>query len=498
MLDTTEIGIFTALGVAFAAGLLFLALWGKQNPLRVSAYALIAVAFMYVGFAFRSLDPNSWVAVEMTGVAIFGSLAYMSIIFSPWFLVVGLALHPLWAIVFHYNGSGAVFTPAPFALANAGFDAALALYAVYAILQRAKAKTPAGVAQDKSRARQSQTQKRQGAMNAPAEFDLRHDWSVDEIVAIHDSPLLDLVARANAVHRRHFDPSDVQKAALLSIKTGGCPEDCSYCPQSAHHREVKLDRVDLLGVEEVLGAARTAREAGADRFCMGAAWRSAPRGPRFDAVVEMVRGVRALGMEACVTLGMVDAEQAKSLAEAGLTAYNHNLDTGPEFYGEIITTRTYEDRLETLKAVRGAGLEMCCGGIIGMGESVKDRAGMLAVLAGFDPHPESVPINTLVAVEGTPLAGRPPLDSLDLVRMIATTRIVMPKSRVRLSAGRSFLSREAQILCLVAGANSIFYGEKLLTTGNAGVNEDDALFAALAGRAEEAQCTSTIAFSSPG
>ena len=224
-------------------------------------------------------------------------------------------------------------------------------------------------------------------MNAPAEFDLRHDWNVDEIVAIHDSPLLDLVARANAVHRRHFDPSDVQKAALLSIKTGGCPEDCSYCPQSAHHREVKLDRVDLLGVEEVLGAARTAREAGADRFCMGAAWRSAPRGPRFDAVVEMVRGVRALGMEACVTLGMVDAEQAKSLAEAGLTAYNHNLDTGPEFYGEIITTRTYEDRLETLKAVRGAGLEMCCGGIIGMGESVKDRAGMLAVLAGFDPHP---------------------------------------------------------------------------------------------------------------
>ena len=335
-------------------------------------------------------------------------------------------------------------------------------------------------------------------MNAPAEFDLRHDWSVDEIVAIHDSPLLDLVARANAVHRRHFDPSDVQKAALLSIKTGGCPEDCSYCPQSAHHREVKLDRVDLLGVEEVLGAARTAREAGADRFCMGAAWRSAPRGPRFDAVVEMVRGVRALGMEACMTLGMVDAEQAKSLAEAGLTAYNHNLDTGPEFYGEIITTRTYEDRLETLKAVRGAGLEMCCGGIIGMGESVKDRAGMLAVLAGFDPHPESVPINTLVAVEGTPLAGRPPLDSLDLVRMIATTRIVMPKSRVRLSAGRSLLSREAQILCLVAGANSIFYGEKLLTTGNAGVNEDDALFAALAGRTEEAKCTSTIAFSSPG
>ena len=323
-------------------------------------------------------------------------------------------------------------------------------------------------------------------MNAPTDFGLRHDWTVDEIVAIHDAPLLDLVARASAEHRRHFDPSDVQKAALLSIKTGGCPEDCSYCPQSAHHREVKLDRVELMDAADVLRAAKTAREAGADRFCMGAAWRSAPKGPRFDAVLEMVRGVRAMGMEACVTLGMVDAEQAKSLAAAGLTAYNHNLDTGPEFYGEIISTRTYEDRLETLKAVRGAGLEMCCGGIIGMGESVRDRAGMLAVLAGFDPHPESVPINTLVAVEGTPLAGKPPLDPLDLVRMIATTRIVMPKSRVRLSAGRSFLSREAQILCLVAGANSIFYGDRLLTTGNKGVDEDDALFSALAGRREEA------------
>jgi len=323
-------------------------------------------------------------------------------------------------------------------------------------------------------------------MNAPADFNLRHDWTVDEIVAIHDAPLLELVARASAVHRRFFDPNDVQKAALLSIKTGGCPEDCSYCPQSAHHREVKLDRVDLMGVDDVLGAARTAREAGADRFCMGAAWRSAPEGPRFDTVLEMVRGVRALGMEACVTLGMVNRSQADRLVDAGLTAYNHNLDTGPEFYGEIISTRTYEDRLETLKAVRGAGLEMCCGGIIGMGESVRDRAGMLQVLGGFDPHPESVPINTLVAVEGTPLAQQEPLDPLDLVRMIATTRIVMPKSRVRLSAGRSFLSREAQILCLVAGANSIFYGEKLLTTGNAHINEDDELFAALAGREHSA------------
>jgi biotin synthase len=276
----------------------------------------------------------------------------------------------------------------------------------------------------------------------------------------------------------------------LSIKTGGCPEDCSYCPQSAHHREVKLDRVDLMETAEVLAAAKTARAAGADRFCMGAAWRSAPEGKRFDAVLDMVRGVRALGMEACVTLGMINESQAKRLVDAGLTAYNHNLDTGPEFYGEIITTRTYQDRLDTLKAVRGVGLEMCCGGIIGMGEGVNDRAGMLQTLASFDPHPESVPINALVAVEGTPLAGRARIDPLDLVRMIATTRIVMPKSRVRLSAGRSSMSREAQILCLVAGANSIFYGEKLLTTDNSGLNEDDALFAALAAREATATAAS--------
>ena len=319
-------------------------------------------------------------------------------------------------------------------------------------------------------------------MNAPADFNIRHDWTVDEIVAIHNLPLLDLIAQANAVHRRYHDVNDVQKAALLSIKTGGCPEDCSYCPQSAHHREVKLDRVDLMSTDDVLTAARAAKDAGADRFCMGAAWRSAPKDKRFDAVVDMVKGVRELGMEACVTLGMIDAAQAQRLCDAGLTAYNHNLDTGPEFYGDIITTRTYQDRLETLKAVRGAGLEMCCGGIIGMGEGVRDRAGMLQVLAGFDPHPESVPINTLVAVEGTPLAQQQKVDPLDLVRMIATTRIVMPKARVRLSAGRSFLSREGQILCLVAGANSIFYGEKLLTTGNPDINEDDALFSALAQR----------------
>jgi len=323
-------------------------------------------------------------------------------------------------------------------------------------------------------------------MNAPADFTLRHDWTLEEIVAIHDSPLLELVSRASALHSRFFDPNDVQKAALLSIKTGGCPENCSYCSQSAHHREVKLDRVELMQVDEVLGAAKRAREAGADRFCMGAAWRQAPKGERFDSVLEMVRGVRALGMEACVTLGMLDDGQAKSLVEAGLTAYNHNLDTGPEFYGEIVTTRSYEDRLATLAAVRRAGIEMCCGGIIGMGESVRDRAHMLQVLASFDPHPESVPINALAAIEGTPLAGRPPVDSLELVRMIATTRILMPKSRVRLSAGRSGLSREAQILCLVAGANSIFYGEKLLTAGNPGLDADAALFSALSAQGESA------------
>lgn len=313
----------------------------------------------------------------------------------------------------------------------------------------------------------------------------RHDWSLDEILAIHDQPLLDLVAEANRVHRLHHDPSDVQKASLLSIKTGGCPEDCAYCPQSAHHKEVKLDRVDLMDKDEVLSLARRAREAGADRFCMGAAWRKVRDGKEFDAVLGMVEGVRALGMEACVTLGMLNADQASRLKTAGLTAYNHNLDTGPDYYDKIITTRTYEDRLETLKAVRGAGIEMCTGGIIGMGESVADRAAMLKVLASFDPHPESVPINALVAVKGTPLAKRDPVDPLDLVRMIATARILMPKSRVRLSAGRSSLTREAQVLCLVAGANSIFYGDKLLTTPNAEENEDDALFAALAARSRE-------------
>jgi biotin synthase len=312
---------------------------------------------------------------------------------------------------------------------------------------------------------------------------IRHDWTSDEIVAVHDLPLLELIARANAVHREYHDVNDVQKASLLSVKTGGCPENCGYCPQSAHHREVHLDRVDMMKTDEVLAAAARARSAGADRFCMGAAWREVRDGAPFDSVIEMVRGVRALGMEACATLGMLTAPQANRLKEAGLTAYNHNLDTGPDYYRNIVTTRSYQDRLETLKAVRGAGIEMCCGGIVGMGESVADRAGMLRVLAAFDPHPESVPINALVPVAGTPLGGRERIDPLDFVRMIATTRIVLPASRVRLSAGRSDLSREAQILCMVAGANSIFYGEALLTTANVTENEDNTLFAALAPRA---------------
>jgi len=314
----------------------------------------------------------------------------------------------------------------------------------------------------------------------PADGTIRHDWTVDEIVALHNLPLLELVGRANGVHRAYHDPNEVQKASLLSIKTGGCPEDCAYCSQSARHAEVSLTRESFLNPEKVVGLAARAQEAGADRFCMGAAWRRAKEGKDFEAVLEMVRGVRALGMEACVTLGMLDQGQAERLAEAGLTAYNHNLDTGPDFYKEIVTTRTYEDRIGTLKSVRAAGIELCSGGIIGLGESIRDRAAMLQVLAGFAPHPESVPVNALVAVEGTPLQDRPPVAPLELVRMVATARLVMPASRVRLSAGRSTLSQEAQILCLMAGANSMFYGETLLTTPNADMSADLALFAALA------------------
>jgi len=278
------------------------------------------------------------------------------------------------------------------------------------------------------------------------------------------------------VHRRYHADGQVQLASLLSIKTGACPEDCKYCPQSAHYaKKTGLEREALLDVDDVLAKARLAKKAGATRFCMGAAWREVKDGEAFDSVLAMVRGVRALDMEACVTLGMLTETQATRLAEAGLTAYNHNLDTSPEFYSEIITTRTYQDRLDTLAHVRGAGMQICCGGIIGMGETIEDRARLLQTLATLDPHPESVPINALVPVPGTPLEDQPPVDPLDLVRMVATARILMPTSFVRLSAGRSALSREAQILCFLAGANSIFHGDKLLTTANNDVADDLAL-----------------------
>lgn len=308
---------------------------------------------------------------------------------------------------------------------------------------------------------------------------IRRDWTIDGIVALLTLPLLELVGRANAAHRQHHDPNHVQKASLLSIKTGGCPENCAYCPQSAHHSEVDLTRDRLMNPDQVVALAATAQAAGAERFCMGAAWRQVRDGAEFDAVLAMVTGVRALGMEACVTLGMLKPHQAERLAAAGLTAYNHNLDTSPEFYGQIVTTRTYADRLDTLAIVRSFGIDLCCGGIIGMGETVRDRAAMLHVLSAMVPHPESVPINALVPVAGTPLADRPPIDPLELVRMVAATRLVLPTSVVRLSAGRSALNREAQILCLVAGANSLFYGNRLLTTPNADIGADSDLFAAL-------------------
>ena len=302
---------------------------------------------------------------------------------------------------------------------------------------------------------------------------IRHDYTVEEVRALHDLPLNRLVWQAQSVHQEHHRADEVQLCSLLSVKTGGCQEDCAYCPQSSKHSAMDAER--MMSRDEVLAAAERARAAGATRFCMGAAWREVKDGPAFDNVLEMVRGVRGLGMEACVTLGMLTDEQARRLGEAGLTAYNHNLDTSREFYGRIITTRTFDDRLNTLQRVRQAGITVCSGGIIGMGESINDRCAMLVTLANLDPHPESVPINALVPVEGTPLAGRSPVDPLDLVRMIAVARVIMPGSKVRLSAGRLALSREAQVLCFLAGANSIFYGEKLLTTGNPDVDADQAL-----------------------
>ncbi len=305
----------------------------------------------------------------------------------------------------------------------------------------------------------------------PPEHPIRHDWNVSEVVALHDLPLLDLLHRAQTVHRAFHPPDAVQLCTLLSVKTGGCPEDCSYCPQSSKY-ESPVETEKMLDVESVIASARRAREAGSTRFCMGAAWREVKEGPAFDKVLTMVRGVKELGLEACCTLGMLNESQAKSLKEAGLDAYNHNLDSSKEFYGTIITTRAYEDRLRTLDNVRKAGITVCSGGIIGMGETTRDRARMLVTLANLDPHPESVPINALVPVEGTPLADRPPVDPVELVRMIAAARIMMPRSMVRLSAGRTSLSREAQLLCMMAGANSLFYGDKLLTTPNPDTDDD--------------------------
>ena len=305
----------------------------------------------------------------------------------------------------------------------------------------------------------------------------RHDWCRSEILALLELPLVDLLWQAQQVHREANPGYHVQLASLLSVKTGGCEEDCAYCPQSLHNSSDLSGRPEL-EVEPVLARARTAKQAGADRFCMGWAWREIRDGAPFEAMLAMVRGVRGLGLEACVTAGMLSDSQAAQLAEAGLSAYNHNLDTSPEHYGRIITTRTYQERLETLQRVRTAGISICCGGIIGMGETQTDRAGLLEVLANLDPHPESVPINALVAVEGTPLEELPPVDPLELVRMVATARILMPSARVRLSAGREQLGREAQILCLLAGADSIFYGDTLLTTSNPAVEADRQLLAA--------------------
>jgi biotin synthase len=315
-----------------------------------------------------------------------------------------------------------------------------------------------------------------GEMRALGE--LRHDWTREEVAGIYRTPLTELVFRAQSVHRQSHAPDRVQTCQLISIKTGGCPEDCAYCPQSAHY-DAPVERQGLLDAQHVIEVAREAAERGVTRFCMGAAWRQAPEGAEFERVLEMVRGVSALGMEVCCTLGMLSEGQAHRLKGAGLSAYNHNLDTSPEFYGSIISTRVYDDRLRTLAAVRKAGITVCCGGILGMGEREADRIGLLQQLATLKPHPESVPINMLVRVEGTPLASMPALDPLEMVRAIATARILMPGSKVRLAAGRKQLSPEAVTLCFLAGANSIFVGEKLLTTANPGPDEDELLLQTL-------------------
>ena len=303
---------------------------------------------------------------------------------------------------------------------------------------------------------------------------IRSNWTQNEILKILNLPLIELILKAKKIHKKYFPKKDVQLASLLSIKTGSCPENCKYCPQSAHYN-TGIKKEALISVKEVLKKAKKAKNSGASRFCMGAAWREVKDGSEFNKVIKMVEGIKKIGMESCVTLGMLNQKQANKLAKAGLKAYNHNIDTSPNFYKKIITTRTFQERIDTIKRVRKAGITVCCGGIIGMGEKIKDRAEMLKVLSNFKPHPESVPINALVPSEGTPLANRKKINSIELVKMCATARIVMPKSRVRLSAGRKDLTNEAQILCFMAGANSIFYGDKLLTTGNNDTSADISL-----------------------
>jgi biotin synthase len=313
-----------------------------------------------------------------------------------------------------------------------------------------------------------------GAVDSSDKPALRHDWTKEEIRSIYRQPLPDLLFTAQQIHRQFHDPKRVQFCRLLSVKTGGCPEDCAYCPQSAHY-STGVPRAALLPVDDVVEFAAHAREQGATRFCMGAAWRQVENGPDFENILEMVRRVSGLGMEVCCSLGMLNDTQAQRLADAGLTAYNHNLDTSPEFYGQIISTRKYDDRLRTLASVRKAGITVCCGGIIGLGESEDDRIGLLRQLSSLDPHPESVPINALVRIAGTPLEHVKEIDALIFVRTIATARILMPASMVRLSAGRRSLSREAVALAFVAGANSLFIGEKLLTTPNPDPEDDAAM-----------------------
>jgi len=315
------------------------------------------------------------------------------------------------------------------------------------------------------------------AIHRPAPRTAQQRWSVDDVAALFELPFNELLFRAQTVHRQHFDPSEVQLSTLLSIKTGGCPENCGYCPQSVHF-DTPVEATPLMKLDAVMDAARRAKEAGATRFCMGAAWRG-PKDRDIEKVAELVSGVKSLGLEACATLGMLGDGHAETLRDAGLDYYNHNIDSAPDKYADIITTRQFEDRLDTLHKVRGAGVKVCCGGIVGMGESRSQRAALIAELANMEPYPESVPINHLVQVEGTPLHGTDRLDHFEFVRTIAAARITMPEAMVRLSAGRQQMGEAVQALCFMAGANSIFYGDKLLTTGNPDVEADQVLFAKL-------------------